>query len=167
MEKPERLKRVLLRAVPGLKAAPERLSIFVDKGRIGATAGADLSFRYHYTLNVVVQDYSGDVDALMVPVLAWLAEEQPDLFLGDKREPFSFDAELLEQGAHDVSIDIELSESVRIVAREGGGFDATHLPEPSAAADCFEGAGCPLLWQLFLQETLLAQTSDPAFVPPA
>ena len=161
MKKPESLRQTLQMFVPALAADPSRLSIFVDKGRIAASAGS-LSLEYRYTANIVVQDYAGEVDDLMVPILAWIAQHQPELLQRTDQEPFRFDSELLDADTADVSIFIDLDESVRITAKEGGGFTAEHAA-PAGDADSF-GIGCVPLWQLLMGDQVVAQTSDPRFV---
>lgn len=165
MIKPDQLRRVLLAHVPDLKDNPDRLSLFIDKGTIAARPG-NLSFEYAYTLNVVVQDYSGAVDALVVPIVAWIAEAQPDLLERAPQQPFTFESEILDGNAADVSIYIQLTEGVLVTPREGGGFDAQHLEEPGAGDD-FADACCRPLWQIFLKNQLVAETSDPEFDPHA
>jgi hypothetical protein len=154
MKKPDGLRRLLLAAVPGLAADPSRLSMFIDKGKLSFRASGTLSFEYAYTLNIVVQDYAGDVDALMVPLLAWIAEQQPDLLERDPREPFTFESEILDSDAADVSIDLQLTEAVRVTPKVGGGFDTTHLDEPSRADEFEEVCGVTLL-RLLLREEML------------
>jgi len=153
VKKPEGLKRLLLAAVPGLAADPTRLAMFIDKGKLTTRANGSLSFEYSYTLNIVVQDYSGEIDALMVPLIAWVAEQQPDLLERDPREPFTFESEILDGDAADVSIDLELTEAVRVVRLPEGGYTATHLDEPSRD-DAFPGVCGVNLWQLLLREDM-------------
>lgn len=155
MKKPESLKALLLAAVPPLAAAPENLSMFVDKGRIAARASGSLSFEYRYTLNIVVQDFVGDVDVLFVPVLAWLAQNQPELLERSPQEPFSFESEILDGDAADVSIDLELSERVRVERLPGGDMQCTHLDEPDLG-DVFAGAEGATLWQGLLDDITAA-----------
>ena len=161
MKKPESLKALLLASVPGLKDKPENLSMFIDKGRIAARLSGSLSFEYRYTVNVVVQDYAGDVDALFVPLLAWVAEQQPDLLERDQQEPFSFESEILDGDLADISIDLELTERVK-VARTDEGLVVTHFDEPSRA-DAFDDVGAPPLWAGILDDvtagTLAVMTS--------
>lgn len=165
MKKPDNLRDLLLRAVPSIGAAPEALSMFVDRGRVAARAGASLSFEYRYTLNIVVQDYSGDRDAVIVPVLAWIAQYQPDLLEQAAGEPFSFEAELLDATLTDLSMTLELTERVIVEPIDGGGYRILHIDDASADFDRFEGLCGVKLWQLFLRDELIAQTSDPAFTP--
>lgn len=163
MQKPDQLRRLLLQAVPGLAANPERLALYVDAGTVAASAG-NLSFEYRYTLNLVVQDFVGDRNLVIVPVLAWIAEAQPDLLAAPGSLPFKFEAEILDGEAADLSITIALTEGVRVQSVEGGGYAVRHLDEP-AGLDQFPGVCGATLWQLFLRNELIAQTSDPAFQP--
>lgn len=137
MTKPEALRSTLLAQVAHLREHPETLSIFLDNGRLVARATGSLSFEYRYKLNVVVQDFSGDLDLIMVPLLAWVAVNQPDLLDRAPNEPFTFESEFLDAGAQDISIDLELTELVR-VAQVDGGLSVEHLPEP-ARVDAFDG----------------------------
>jgi hypothetical protein len=150
VKKPESLKTLLLASVPGLKDKPENLSMFIDKGRIAARLTGSLSFEYLYTVNVVVQDYAGDVDELFVPLLAWVAEQQPDLLERDQQEPFSFESEILDGDLADISIDLELTERVK-VARTDAGLVVTHLEEPSRV-DAFDGVEGVTLWTGILDD---------------
>lgn len=143
MKKPESLRALLLATVPGLKEHPENLSMFIDKGRIAARLTGSLSFEYRYSVNVVVQDYAGDVDALFVPLLAWVADQQPDLLERDQQEPFSFESEILDGDVADVSIDLELTERVKVTLTPGGPV-VTHLDEPSRADEFADVTGVRL-----------------------
>ena len=164
MHKPDALRALLLRVVDYLGKNPDALAMFVDGGRVAARAGGSLSFEYRYTLNIVIQDFAGDRDAIIVPLLAWIAQVQPDLLAKPDSEPFTFESELLDADLCDLSIKVELTERVAVTPRPGGGYDVNHLGEPSAA-DVFPGLCDQNLWQLFLHDVLIAQTSDPAFTP--
>ncbi|UYY79216.1 phage tail protein [Sphingomonas sp. R1] len=150
MNKPDSLRCVLLAHVPQLRDDPSKLSLFVDKGRVAARPGS-LAFEYRYTLNLVVQDYAGSIDGLMVPILAWISEAQPDLLQANPQEPFRFESELLSAEAADVSVWIELSEIVIVQPLETGGFTTSH-PEQAPLADAFDGVGCVSLLQLLLRD---------------
>ncbi len=56
----------------------------MDNGSIASTLATSLSFEKRYTLNVIVTDFTGDFDLLIVPVLAWLRENQPDIMTTDE-----------------------------------------------------------------------------------
>ena len=114
MKKPQALRQHLLASVPALAADPTKLDLFIDKGRLFCRSTGSLAFQYRYSLNVVVQDYAGDVNGLMIPVLAWIATNEPDLLAKDPNEPFSFESEILDGNRAEVSIDLELTERVLI-----------------------------------------------------
>jgi len=167
MNKPKGLRRLLLKTVPGLADNPERLQMSIERGAIGARAGASLSFEYRYTLTVTLLSFAGNVDAVMVPIVAWIAEQQPDLLRRADEQPFTFETEIQDEESADVSIDIDLTERVRVTPRDAGGYDVVHLDDDAPQPDRFPGVCRQNLWQLFLRDELIAETRDPAFLPPA
>ncbi|WP_336873662.1 phage tail protein, partial [Pseudomonas juntendi] len=79
MDKPNSLREHLLAAVPGLKNNPERLVMFINAGKVRCTAAASLSFEYGYTLQIMLTDFAGDPDSVMLPILGWVRVNQSDL----------------------------------------------------------------------------------------
>ena len=147
MNKPASLRAALSACVPSLKKHPERLHVFIDEGSVASTMGGEsLSFEYRYTCNIIVTDYAGHSDALIVPVLAWLRENQPELLLNRERmaDGFRFEADILNNGSCDLSIKLVLTERVG-VKELGGRVEATHYGEP--ALDPHAGID----WALFIQ----------------
>lgn len=136
MLKPDSLRRLLF--ATALVDQTEKLATFIDRGRVECRRGANLSFKYRYTLSLVVQGYAGSADALMIPILAWIAEQQPDLLDRAPNQPFTFESELLDADTADVSIELELSELVLVERTGKSEFKATHVPEP-ILADAFPG----------------------------
>lgn len=164
MRKADSLRRWLTAYLPDLKTHPDRLQIFVEGGAINARRSRSLSFAYSYTLKALVTDFAGDADVLMLPVLAWIEREQPQLLARGDSQPFSFEAELLDGDTSDVELSIELTENVIVAPRaDGSGFDLTHPPEPDFS-DRFEGQEPSLMWQGFAGTVLLAETTDPEAV---
>lgn len=159
MNKPEGLQRLLLAAVPQLGEDATKLQMFVDKGRIAARRGATLGYEERYTLSIVVQDFAGDVDRLFVPIVAWVAEQQPDLL--DKGEPFTFSTEILDSGTCDIQIDLELSELVLVAVDPEGGWSTSRIEERTVGLDEFPGVCGASLWHLFLNNELALQSTDP------
>ncbi|MDR6144951.1 hypothetical protein QE363_000744 [Sphingomonas sp. SORGH_AS870] len=163
MNKPASLSRLLIQAVPQFAENPENLALYVDEGRVAATSGASLSFEYRYKLNLVAQDFAGDRAALFVPLLAWIAQAQPDLLDRPTAEPFTFECELLDADTADISITLDLTERVAVRPREGGGYEVNYLDDPTPAdLDRFDGVCGVNLWQLFLRDELIAQSDRPA-----
>jgi hypothetical protein len=138
MLKPASLRAALVAALPDYARDPDRLVIFAEKGRIAtrptaAGAPANFNFEYRYDLRVTLLDYSGHTDLVMLPVLQWLAVNQPDLLQAraTANEAIAFEAEFLSQEAADLELTLRLTEAVRIERREDGGTDLRHLEEPA------------------------------------
>lgn len=147
MNKPNAIRQLLTQAVPHLARNPGDLHIFIEGGNIEASAARhNLSFEYQFNLVVLVTDYADHADTLLVPLLAWVAEHQPELLTNpDKRKTgIRFRAELLSHQTADIEITLALTERVRVTATEAG-RTVEHLPEPPFDPD--NGVD----WTLFIQ----------------
>ena len=130
MLKPQQIRQMLADSVPLLKRNPDSLNMFIDSGRIASTLASSLSFEYQYQLNLVVTDYGDSLDLLIVPLLAWLRENQPDIMATEekRRTGFTFKADVISDTLCDISIDLQLTERV-IVKQEGGALHVNHIGE--------------------------------------
>lgn len=131
MKKLADLRRHLEAAVPSLKKNPDRLYVYIEKGGIACRYGS-LSFEYRYELKILVQDYTDHADSLVVPLLAWIAEHQPNLLLaGDQADNvIRIEAELIDHERTDIQLSIDgITERV-IVTADGERRIATHCEEP-------------------------------------
>lgn len=134
MLKPDLLRAALVAALPEYGTDPDRLAIFIDKGTIATRfAPPNFNFEYRYTLKIILLDYTGHVDAVMLALLRWLNVHQPDLL--QRRDTadaaIAFEAEVLGGEKVDLDLTLELNEAVRLLPRDDGGLDLEHLPEPS------------------------------------
>jgi hypothetical protein len=157
MRKPDNLRAFLLANVPELKDTPERLSLFVEAGQIACTGNRTMSFEYRYSLKLTLQDFAGDADHVVIPVLAWIARHQPDLLNPGDKSPIAFDAEILDADSTDLELSIDLSEPAIVTAGDAG-YSVDHPDEP-ADDDSFG----PGVWQLFFRDRFLGETTDPDF----
>ena len=73
MNKPEHLRAHLLATVAEFKHNPDRLLIFIDNGKVRCTAAASLSFEYSFDLQIILTDFAGHPDSVMLPILGWLS----------------------------------------------------------------------------------------------
>ena len=140
MNKPQSLRNALNKSVPYVRENPDRLHLFVDNGSLVATAAASISWEYRYTLNVVVTDFTGDQNLLMAPILYWLRDNQPDALQNpDEREKlFTFEVDILGNGACDLSLNLKLTE--RVLAREvNGQMQVEAVPEPDEPEEFWTG----------------------------
>ncbi|TAL53827.1 phage tail protein [Pandoraea sp.] len=135
MKKPGQLRQALTAAVPRLAGHPDTLHMFVDKGRVIATGGPALSFEYAYTLNIVITDYPDDAATVTLPILIWLRTHQPDMLLSRerRREGFTFEVDILNHDTVDLSIDLQLTEAVRVRTVDGR-LVVEHVDEPGLDA---------------------------------
>ncbi|TSB56684.1 phage tail protein [Escherichia coli] len=108
----------------------ERMQI-TRNGSIASTLAASLSFEKRYTLNVIVTDFTGDFDLLIVPVLAWLRENQPDIMTTDEgqKKGFTFYADINNDSSFDISISLMLTERT-LVSEVDGALHVKNIPEP-------------------------------------
>lgn len=131
MNKPQSLREALNKAVEYVRANPDRLHLFVDSGASVATSAASVSWEYRYTLNVIITDFTGDQNLLMAAVMYWLRTNQPDALQNpnERDRLFTFEVDILGNGACDVSINLKLTE--RVIAEEVSGVtEVRAVPEP-------------------------------------
>jgi hypothetical protein len=153
MNKPDSLRNHLLTAVPELRNDPDRLLVFIDNGTIRSTAAVGLSFEYAYTLNVILTNFAGHPDALMIPLLAWLMVNQHELLanLEKGKEAIKFEADILDESKVDLSIEIPLTERVIVKKQDDGTLQVSHPDEPQLEPYLPTGD-----WELYAGDSLIA-----------
>ncbi len=131
MYKPKSLRKALTDAVPDLARNPEMMRIFIDNGKLASTLAASLSFENQYTLNVVVIDFTGDIELLLVPIQAWLRIHQADIMTTDegRKKGFTYFADINSNDSADISISLMLTERT-IVREDGDKLHVESVPEP-------------------------------------
>lgn len=131
MLKPDSLRKALTDALPVLRTNPDMLRLFVDNGKIAATLAASLSFEKQYTLSVIVTDFTDDMDLLLVPIMAWLRENQPDIMTSDegRKKGFTFYADINNDSSVDISISLLLTERT-LVKQIDNALHVQCMPEP-------------------------------------
>ena len=153
MKKPISLRDHLTAWVPDLRQNPDKLHVFVEKGRIATKIGAGLAFEYRYTLQLLITDFAESPDVLNVPLLVWIQTNQPDLLLDtEKRDrAIAFEAEIIDHDKIDIALTLELTEGV-LVRAVPGGFECEHIGEPPLPDDTAGVRG----WQSYLNGELAA-----------
>ena len=131
MHKLKSLRQALIDAIPQLNANPERLQMSVGGGNIDARQASSLSFEKRYALNVKVSGFTGDSEGFFVPVLAWLRENQPDIFTLDegRKNGYTFAIVLNDDDTMNITISVQLTERI-LVSQDQGALHATYSPEP-------------------------------------
>lgn len=168
MQKLLSLRSHLTSATPHLADSPENISVFAERGRLVCAGGSSISFEYAFTARIVILDFAGHADAVMVPLLAWLNRNQNDIFENPDRRASAirFEAELLSQEGVDLSIEVDLTEAVVVApgiapteADTALRYHITHRDEPPHAGVVDE----PQVWEAMLGDQVLASWS---FEPP-
>lgn len=131
MYKPKSLRKALNDAVPDLARNPEMMRIFIDNGKLASTLATSLSFENQYTLNVVVTDFTGDIELLLVPIQAWVRIHQADIMTTDegRKKGFTYFADINSNDSADISISLMLTERT-LVREEGDKLHIETVPEP-------------------------------------
>lgn len=132
MQKPVDLRKFLTAALPEFTTDPDKLEIFVGKGKLVSTGTLSLSYEYRYTLTIMAVDYAGEPHALMVPLLVWLRRNQPEIFDNptQRGEAIRFEVDYNNHTTVDVEIELDLTERVQVSKGEDGRLTVTYLPEP-------------------------------------
>lgn len=134
MNKLQDLRAQLLNFVDGLHDSPDTLLTFADKGKIVCNS-LTLSFEYQYTANVILTDFSGDSDKVMLVLLAWYQQHQQDKCFPTN---FEFEADILANDKVDLSIKLELTERVIVSKNNMGQIESiTHPAEPMLDIETF------------------------------
>lgn len=135
MRKLEDLRNHVIENVPGLKRNPDKLLTFIEDGKIEFWSGPNLSHSYSIPVQIIVTDYAGNVDDLILPILSWLKVREPG---HDPMNTIRFEAELLSNNSYDIAITVNVTERVIVKATEAG-LDVEHvLPEAPLEIDATE-----------------------------
>lgn len=145
MNKPESLRVHLLATIPELQHGPDRLMIFIDNGKVRCTAAASLSFEYSFNLQIILTDFAGHPDSVMLPVLGWLSVNQSELLenLNKSADGIQFEADILDNSKVDLSLSLPLIERV-VVGKDDEGNTTIRRPgEPQRAAAFLDPSWIP------------------------
>ena len=136
MNKPESLRAHLLATVADFKHDPDRLLIFIDNGKVRCTAAHTLSFEYSFDLQIILTEFAGHPDSVMLPILGWLSVHQTDLLenLDKVKNGIQFEADILDKHKVDLSITLALTERVVVGKDEQGLTTVRHPNEPQYVA---------------------------------
>ncbi|WP_256330877.1 phage tail protein [Pelistega sp. MC2] len=132
MLKPNEVREIIARANLYLQENPDKLQVFIDAGKVVSTGAVGLSFEYDYTLTVIVQDFNGHADLIVLPLLVYLRTNQPELFenYNKNKELIQFDVEFLDQSSIDLMLKVNLTERVLVRDDGAGKLRAEHITEP-------------------------------------
>ena len=150
MNKPATLRAAITAAIPQLAQEPDKLLLFIVDGKTACRAPS-LSFEYSYTLRVIILDFAGHVDLIVVPILNWLRKNQNEMFLNSDlmRDGFKFEADIINNETCDIEFEIKLTERVG-VTESNGTMTITHFDEP-----VYDEYAEIERWELYIQGELV------------
>ncbi|WLH08814.1 phage tail protein [Pseudomonas lurida] len=136
MNKPESLRAHLLATVAEFKHNPDRLLIFIDNGKVRCTAAHTLSFEYSFDLQIILTEFAGHPDSVILPILGWLSVNQSELLenLDKAKDGIQFEADILDKNKVDLSITLQLTERVVVGEDDQGKTTVKHPNEPQYVA---------------------------------
>ncbi|KVN57517.1 phage tail protein [Burkholderia stagnalis] len=131
MNKPGSLRGAIETTIPYLVENPERLTVFIDHGSLVATGAKGLSFEYRYVCHVLLLEFTGDADALFLAIVEWVRGNQPDLLLDPdaRAHGITYEIDILDNETSDVSIKLQLTESVVVKVNDDGSRTIEHVDD--------------------------------------
>lgn len=173
MYKLQSLREYLIEHVPTLRANPDKLQVYViNQGSIICAAeasGGVHGFQYKYQAAALVTDFSPHADTVIVPVLEWVAQHQPDLLLSMEASEngIRFEPDIISHELIDLQITLNLTERVTIDTSTGVRI-IQHHTEPQMQAP----AQTPEHWRIIVrhpdgqQAVMLDWQSTPTPIKP-
>ena len=151
------LKALLMQCLPAdLARDPKRLTVLAENGTVVNTGTASLSFEWRYTARVIVLDYAGHPDAVIVPIIAWMKRNQSEQMDNpDTRvNAIKFRVEPLTTTSIDFGIELQLTERAIVKPDPAAPPDTTHrILVEHPEEPCHIGTVCvPEHWELWLRD---------------
>lgn len=165
MNKADNIRQWLLRSVAGLSKQKDKLHIFVDDGQIiqrrSTPQKSTLSYEMRYELTIIIEDYGNASHNIIVPILAWLSENQPEL-VDQSEKNIIFNQDIKDNQRSDFEIKLMLYDDYIVRQNDDGGWSIT-LAERQASFDRFEGIGSVNLLKIYMDnppDRILAAQSE-------
>lgn len=121
------LRAYLLHRVPELKRNPEQLHCFIDTGNIAYHGSANYSHRYKMEIRLIITEWRGHADDIVLPVLEWLTVREP---CRDPNKAIQFSAQIIDSETVDLELRIPAEESVLVHFEDKQRRIEHVLPEP-------------------------------------
>ncbi|MBL4839922.1 MAG: phage tail protein [Thalassospira sp.] len=116
----------------GLDIKARDLLTFAEKGSIVAYQGTDSqnrNFKIQYVAHLIITDYAGDPQNLLFVMTDWIDANVPDR----NEEALKFHVDVISTKSADVSIQIELSDTITVEPVDGG-TNLDHQPDADVRA---------------------------------
>ena len=131
MNKLNQLRELLIND-QGLGLQTDQLHIFADSGSVESHYDtANDNFKLKYKANIIITDYTGRAEHIIYVLTIWLRDHQPN----HTDEPIQFEADILNDNAIDLSLFIDLTETIKANTMPDG-IRLHTPPEPTLDKAC-------------------------------
>lgn len=157
MQKPDSLRAAIGAVLPEITRDPDKLKLWVDKGRVRATMTPSRDFSQEYTLTLELADFTDHPSIVFLAINDWLRLNQPDK-LANGAPGYTYEADIVDDATIDLIVELTLTEQIRLTPRDGGGWNLEHVAEPILFPDDEPIASPPsLLKQIYWKDELLVE----------
>jgi len=151
------LREAIALALPEFARDPERLSMWIEKGRIRSPMTESRDFEWEYNLYLTTQDFTGHPSVLFLAINDWLRVNQPEL-LQPGSAGYDFEVDVVDDKTVDLHVWLDLTECVRVTKQDDGTDDLQHLSEDAnLLPDDLQGAK---LKRLLMNDELTLAVAD-------
>lgn len=144
MKKLADLREYLEKRIPALKRNPDQLLVFIEDGRIVFYPGGNYSHNYKAAARVIITDWKGTTDDLIIAILEWMSVREPGF---NPETAIKFDLEILDKETTDIAFTLEITERVIVTLENKQRIVRQDLPEPPLQMNP------DARWQFFTQST--------------
>ncbi len=127
--KPDSLRAAIVAALPALENDPERLAMWIEKGRIRSPMTSSRGFEWDYVLNITIQDFTGHPSIPFLVINDWARTNQIELVQPGDKSGYQFEADVVDVGTIDFHIQLNLTERVSVTRGEDGSDTLQHLDD--------------------------------------
>lgn len=157
MQKLDSLRAAIVAVIPELQRDPALLKLWIDKGRVRAPMTPNRDFGMRFTLTLELVNFTGHPSVVFLAINDWLRLNQPETVAGGA-QGYTFESDIVDASTIDLIVTLELTESVRLTARDCGGWNLEHIAEPALFPDDVPIALPPsLLKQIYWNGELLVE----------
>lgn len=153
------LREAIATALPELARDPERLAMWIEKGRILSPMTESRNFEWDYTLNITVQEFTSHPSILFLTINDWLRVNQPELLQPGGKAGYHFEVDVIDDATVDLHVALDLTECVTVTRKDDGSDELQHEAEQGdLLPDDLRGAN---LQRLIMDDVLILPVEAP------
>lgn len=134
------LREAITAAIPDLATDPDRLAMWIEKGRIRSPNTDNRGFEWDYVLNITIEEFTGHPSIPFLVINDWARTNQLELVQPGQKHGYDFQADVIDAGTVDFHIQLPLTERVSVTRNADGTDSLQHLDDTAfLLADEFNG----------------------------